>query len=68
MSAEAPKLVALFVIGALLLNFPALAIWNRPATLLGIPVLYLFLFGVWAAGILAVWVLARRAPDEGEGE
>jgi hypothetical protein len=24
-------------------------------------VLYLYLFGVWAAGIVAVWLLARRS-------
>jgi hypothetical protein len=67
-SAQGAKLVALFVLGALLLNFPALAVWNRAATLAGVPVLYLYLFGIWAAGILAVLVLAKRPWDEGDGE
>jgi len=59
------KLVLLFVLGGLVLNFPVLAIFNRGDTLAGIPVLYLYLFGVWVAGIVAVWVLARvRWEDE----
>jgi protein-S-isoprenylcysteine O-methyltransferase Ste14 len=59
------KLVLLFVLGIFVLNFPVLAIFNRSDTLAGIPVLYLYLFGVWVAGIAAVWVLARaRWEDE----
>jgi hypothetical protein len=59
------KLVFLFVLGAFVLNFPVLAIFNRSATLAGIPVLYLYLFGIWVACIAAVWVLARtRWEDE----
>jgi hypothetical protein len=60
------KLLLLFVLGALLLNFPVLAIFNRAVTLAGIPVLYLYLFGLWAAGILAVWTLARSRWDDEE--
>jgi hypothetical protein len=59
------KLVLLFVTGALLLNFPVLAIFNRGATLGGVPVLYLYLFGLWVAVIAAVFVLARK-PWNGE--
>lgn len=57
------KLALVLVVGALLLNFPVLAIFNRAATVLGVPVLYLYLFGVWAAGIAAVFLLARRRWD-----
>jgi hypothetical protein len=61
----AGKLIVLFVVGALLLNFPVLAILNRPVMVAGIPALYLYLFGVWVLGIAAVVVLARR-PWDGE--
>ena len=65
MRAVGAKLVLLFVLGAFVLNFPVLAIFNRRATLAGIPVLYLYLFGIWVAGIAAVWMLARtRWEDE----
>jgi hypothetical protein len=54
------RLVLLFLLGALLINFPVLAIFNRSTMIGGIPLLYLYLFGVWGAGIVAVFVLARR--------
>lgn len=63
MNTAGEKLLLLFVVGALVLNFPVLAIFNRDATLGGVPVLYLYLFGVWVAGIAAVWVLARARWD-----
>jgi hypothetical protein len=62
----AAKLVLLFILGALVLNFPVLAIFNSAATLGGIPVLYLYLFGLWAAGIGAVWALGRGPWDDEE--
>lgn len=58
------KLALLLLAGALLLNFPVLAIFNRAATLGGVPVLYLYLFGLWTVGIAAVFVLARRRWDD----
>jgi hypothetical protein len=64
MSSAGGKLVLLFVVGALLLSFPVLAIFNRPLTLAGIPILYLYLFGVWVAGIAAVFLLARSPWDD----
>ncbi|MFN8637460.1 MAG: hypothetical protein U0893_26715 [Chloroflexota bacterium] len=54
------RLVLLFLVGVLLIDFPLLAIFNQSATVAGIPVLYVYLFGVWAAGIVAVFVLSRR--------
>lgn len=60
------KLTLLFILGVLLLNFPVLAIFNRATTLAGVPVLYLYLFGVWVALIGAVFVLARTHWDEEE--
>ena len=60
MSRSGEKLALLFVLGALLINFPLLAIFNRPATLGGVPILYVYLFAVWTAGILAVFLLTRK--------
>jgi len=58
-----PRLVALFVAGAMLLNFPLLALWDRDATLLGLPLFPAALFALWG-GLIAVlgWV-AERMPD-----
>lgn len=60
------KLVLLFVLAALVLNFPVLAIFNRGSTVGGIPVLYLYLFAVWVAAVATVAVLARTRWDDEE--
>lgn len=60
------KLLLLFALGVWLLNFPVLAIVNRPAGESPLPVLYVYLFGVWLAGIVAVAVLARSRWDDEE--
>jgi hypothetical protein len=57
------KLLVLFATGVLLLNAPVLAIFNRAATIGGVPVLYVYLFAVWTVGIVAVLVLARDDHD-----
>lgn len=57
------RLVALFVGGVLLLNFPLLALWDRDITVAGLPLFPLALFVLWAAliGLLA-W-LVESLPD-----
>jgi hypothetical protein len=56
------RLAALFLLGCLLFNYPLLAIFNVRATVLGIPLLYAYLFCAWALLIaLVAAVVARRA-------
>ena len=49
------RLVTLCMVGLLLFNFPVLALFNVSGTLLGVPVLYAFIFSAWAAliGLMA---------------
>ena len=47
------RLMTVFLIGVLLLFSPVVALFERPLRLFGIPALYLYLFGVWAAIIVA---------------
>ena len=56
------RLIALFLFGVLLFNYPLLALWSRPDELLGIPVLYLYIFGGWAlfVALLACIVECNR--------
>jgi hypothetical protein len=57
-SLQRQRLIALFALGVLLLNFPLLAVWDSTATLWGLPVFPLALFGVWACLIAATaWVV-----------
>jgi len=60
-----PFLAACFALFAALLVWPLLSIPNRPAFVIGVPVLVLYLFTVWAAivGVL-IWA-ARHGGDEG---
>jgi hypothetical protein len=50
------RLIALFFAGALAFGYPLLAMFNVPATVAGVPVLYAYLFAAWAVliGVLAV--------------
>ncbi|WP_054684588.1 hypothetical protein [Rhodothermus marinus] len=61
------RLVALFVLGLLLMNFPLLSLFSRERLLLGMPVLYVYLYGVWALVIgLLIWLMerGRTTPPE----
>jgi hypothetical protein len=61
---QSQRLVALFLFGALLLTYPLLALFNHGGSVLGIPVLYAYLFGAWGLliGLLA-WA-AHTRPDD----
>jgi hypothetical protein len=58
-------LPACFLLFGALLVWPLLSIANRPALVVGIPSLVLYLFVVWAAivGALA-WVAGRARGDD----
>jgi hypothetical protein len=54
-------LVALFALGVVLLSWPFLTVVNRPVAVLGIPLLVLYLFAVWAGIIAALfWLTGGR--------
>lgn len=50
------RLLALFVIGCLLFNFPVLSLFSTNGMVWGIPLLYIYIFLVWA-GVIAVMAL-----------
>ncbi|HEY6009083.1 MAG TPA: hypothetical protein VIU40_12230 [Geobacteraceae bacterium] len=55
----ARRLAALFAVGIVALYPPLLGAVNRPDSLLGIPILPLYLFAVWGALVLVSWALTR---------
>jgi hypothetical protein len=59
------RLLALFVAGLLLLNFPLLALWDHATTVAGLPLFPLALFVLWALliGVLAWWMERGGEPD-----
>ncbi len=61
----AQRLVALFAGGWLVFNFPLLALWDRDATLFGIPLFPAALFLIWAALVATMaWLMERQPRDD----
>jgi len=60
-SRKGQRLVGLFLLGCLFFNYPLLALFNARATVLGIPLLYAYLFAAWALVIALVAVIMERA-------
>ena len=57
-SLGAQRLLALFLVGCGLFNFPLLALWRHDVTVWGIPLFPLALFGIWALLIAALaWMM-----------
>jgi hypothetical protein len=58
---RAQRMIALCMLGCVLFNFPILALFNVPETVLGVPVLYAYIFLAWMALIaLMAWVAETR--------
>jgi predicted tellurium resistance membrane protein TerC len=59
-------LVALLLLGVLLFVPPLLTIFNQATRILGVPMLYLYLFVVWAALIALVAFAVERRDAAGD--
>jgi len=54
-------LIAAFMLGAVLFNYPILSLFNKEGSVLGVPLLYVFIFVAWGGLIgLAAWIIARE--------
>jgi len=62
-SIKGPRLVALFLLGFLLLNYPLLHLFAGPGRLFGVPLLYLYIFAVWALLIALMALVVERNRD-----
>ncbi len=58
------RLVAAFLLGCLLFNYPLLYLFNTPQTVLGIPALYAYLFCSWLALIALMALVIERPRDK----
>jgi hypothetical protein len=54
------RLIAVFLLGMVLLNFPLLTVVDAGQELLGLPPLFLYLFGVWGGLIVLLALLVER--------
>ena len=55
------RLVAAFLLGVALFNYPVLALFNRASDVLGIPVLYAYIFVAWATLIALFALVVERS-------
>lgn len=55
------RLVALALLGFLLFNYPLLSLFSSEDRLLGVPLLYAYLFTSWAVVIALVALVIRRS-------
>jgi len=48
--------VIFFVVGFIMMNFPFLQIFNKPNTIFGYPLLFLYFYLGWAISILVIYL------------
>ena len=61
------RLAAVFVFGWILFNHPILALFDRPETWCGVPLLYVYLFLIWALVIGLTMLITRQGPPPAAG-
>ena len=56
------RLIAVFLLGLVLINFPLLAVVEAGQRWFGLPPLFVYLFGAWAGLIVLLAVIVERRP------
>ena len=54
------RLAAIFLLGCVLFNYPLLALFDYPALVGGIPVLYAYVFAAWALVIALLAAVVEK--------
>ena len=62
-SLKGQRLVALFLLGCLLLNYPLFSLFAGAPNLFGVPLLYVYVFLAWAALIVLMAIVVERSAD-----
>ncbi len=62
-SLKGQRLVALFFLGCLLLNYPLISLFAGAAEIAGIPVLYAYVFFAWAVLIALMALIVERRSE-----
>jgi hypothetical protein len=62
------RLVALFLLGCVLLNFPILSLFNLKILIFGLPLLYVYIFVIWClliglASLVTLFRSRERSDD-----
>jgi hypothetical protein len=62
-SVKGQRLVALFLLGLLLFNYPLLDLFAGPGQIFGIPVLYVYVFSAWALLLALMAIVVEKRAD-----
>ena len=62
-SLKGPRLVALFLLGCLLLNYPIASLFSGATLVFGVPLLYAYIFFAWALLIACMAMVIGRRSD-----
>jgi len=57
------RLAAVFLLGCLLFNYPLLSLFNNPGEILGVPLLYVYIFAAWAVLITLMAYVIEKGRD-----
>ena len=57
------RLVAVFLLGCVLFNYPLLSLFNKPWEILDVPLLYIYIFAAWAALIALMAYVIEKLRD-----
>lgn len=55
--------IIFFFLGLIMLNYPFLNIFNKTVTLLGFPVMFIYIFGGWAVSILVIYLFVMSIKN-----
>jgi len=62
-SIKGQRLTALFLLGCLLFNDPVLSLFSNGTDILGIPLLYAYLFAAWTILIALIALVVEKHGD-----
>lgn len=60
--------VIFFLMGIIMMNMPFIGIFNKPVTLFGVPLLYLYLQLGWLVSILFISIFTKSIDQSDDGE
>ncbi len=67
-SSNQPRLreawVLFFILGVVMLNYPLLHIFNKPVTVLGIPLLVLYFMVGWPLSIFVIYLFSKTLNND----
>ena len=56
--------VIFFILGIIMMNYPFIHIFNKPETLFGFPLLYLYLQAGWAISIFVIYLFIKATGSD----